>query len=45
MNEPRALVDYFFCHEFGRLIAVLRQPRRAYGEKTRVGPEDDAGQW
>jgi len=23
MNEPRALVDHFFRHEFGRLVAVL----------------------
>jgi RNA polymerase sigma-70 factor (ECF subfamily) len=23
MSEPRALVEHFFCHEFGRLGAVL----------------------
>ena len=23
MNEPRALVEHFFRHEFGRLVAVL----------------------
>jgi predicted RNA polymerase sigma factor len=23
MSEPRALVDHFFRHEFGRLVAVL----------------------
>ena len=23
MNEPRALVEHFFRHEFGRLCAVL----------------------
>jgi len=23
MSEPRALVEHFFRHEFGRLVAVL----------------------
>ena len=23
MSQPRALVDHFFRHEFGRLVAVL----------------------
>jgi hypothetical protein len=23
MSEPRTLVEYFFRHEFGRLVAVL----------------------
>src|SRR6266853_1590901 len=35
MNEPRALVEHFFRHEFGRLVAVLTRSRGV--------PEDPAG--
>ena len=35
MNEPRALVEHFFRHEFGRLVAVLTAMRGAHPLKAK----------
>src|SRR5271157_2037206 len=40
MSEPRALVEHFFRHEFGRLVAVLT---RSLGVRRLDLVEDVAG--
>ncbi len=40
MSEPRALVEHFFRHEFGRLVAVLT---RSLGVRRLALVEDVAG--
>jgi hypothetical protein len=36
MSEPRALVEHFFRHEFGRLVAVLTRSLGSTGIQGRV---------
>lgn len=40
MNEPRSLVEHFFRHEFGRLVAVLT---RSLGVRRLALVEDVVG--
>ncbi len=37
MSEPRALVEHFFRHEFGRLVAVLTRFPAAPHSDLRYG--------